>query len=161
MYDKKTMDLLEEFQTVIEYKFNDISLLKQSLTTKNRGYQNREPDFKGLDTLGDKLLDFLLVLKTFDKGDRSPHFLNSARDAARNKILSDIALDVFHLEKYIFKFGDEDIVGTVTPASILEALIAAVFLDCGRDYKIVEGKIITRIDDWISNLKFTAFSDLK
>ena len=40
---------LDKFQQFIGYKFNEISLLEKTLTTKAFGNQNHTPHFEGMD----------------------------------------------------------------------------------------------------------------
>lgn len=70
MINQKRNELLQEFQELIEYKFTNESLLREALITKQRGNQTGEPQFEGLDTLGDALLKFILIINMIDHGVR-------------------------------------------------------------------------------------------
>ena len=98
---------LEKFQEFIKYKFNEISLLKKTLTTKAYGNQNNTPHFEGMDTVGDKLLDFILIAEKFNQGERIRERLNNARNTGMNIFLTRIGIQDFRLGEFIIGLPNE------------------------------------------------------
>lgn len=139
------MNCSKSFQETIEYKFVNEALLREALTTKQRGNQTGEPQFEGLDTLGDALLKFILILNMIDQGVRDREKLGETiKWVGDNIILRRIAKKFFNLEKYIIKLPSEHISDTKILTDIFEALIAAVYLDADRDYRVVGKHIINK-----------------
>lgn len=66
-------DKLNEFQKLIDYKFNDESKLEQALYTVQYGnLHNRGKHCKEFTTIGDIILKLILALKAYDDGFRTP-----------------------------------------------------------------------------------------
>lgn len=148
-------DLLKEFQSKIDYKFNNETLLEEALTTKNYGYQYHVKYFDGLDLLGDSLIKFIIVSKCVKKGLRERKRIHDIVEKYKgNFILSRIAKQFFDLDRYIIKFRDEKIIDTNIMADVLEAICGVIFLDSNGDYKIVEEKILNKFLGKLEELKF-------
>ena len=153
MINQNRNKLLQEFQELIEYKFTNEALLREALTTKQRGNQTGEPHFEGLDTLGDALLKFIIILNMIDHGVRDREKLGETiKWVGNNFILQRIAKKFFNLDKYIIKLPSENISDTKILADIFEALIAAVYLDADRDYRVVGKHIINKFSGKLNTL---------
>ena len=138
---------IEKFQEFIKYEFKEISLLKKTLTTKGYGNQNNTPHFEGMDTVGDKLLDFILIAEKFNQGERNRERLNKARIAGMNLFLTRIGIKDFRLGEFIIGLPNElkNLEGTDIPADILEALIYSVYIDSNGDINTVKSVIANKI----------------
>ena len=138
---------LGKFQQFIGYKFNEISLLKKTLTTKAYGNQNHTPHFEGMDTVGDMLLDFILLLDKYNQGERNREKLDSARDTGMNDHLTQIGIQEFRLDDFIICLPHElnGLEATTIPADILEALLFSVFIDSKGDISIVKSVVVDKI----------------
>jgi len=138
---------LDKFQQFIGYNFNEISLLKKTLTTKAYGNQNNMPHFEGMDTVGDKLLDFILILDKYNQGEHNRERLNSARETGMNDNLTQIGIQEFRLDEFMICLPHElkGLEVTTIPADILEALIFSVFVDSNGDINTVKSVVIDRI----------------
>ncbi|MEJ2249342.1 MAG: ribonuclease III domain-containing protein [Candidatus Lokiarchaeota archaeon] len=146
---------LIEFQELIGYYFNDISLLKQSLTTPRFGNEMNIPDYEILETIGDVVLKLILVMKKYKEGINDPGDLTKVKQQIENdKTFRKIAVNYFNLEKYIFKSQTQKIHGTRIFADIFEAICGAVYLDSNQDLKVVENKIVDKFyPEWHKIIK--------
>jgi dsRNA-specific ribonuclease len=152
------------FEKFIGYKFQDLSLLAEALTTPQLGNELGEiyMDYdKRLETLGDAVLKTILILKInkeFEKtGDLKllPNISKIKQAIENNKAFVSIGEEHFQLAKYICK-AHQDIKGTKIIADVLEAVSGAIFLDCGMDLSIVEKVIVDKFyPDWIKILEET------
>ena len=93
IFNEKRNAKLKEFQDFIGYEFEDISLLKRALTTKMYGNQNHIQHFEGMDTVGDALLKFILILDKHNQGECNRELLNAERRHAENDNLTPIGIE--------------------------------------------------------------------
>ncbi|MHA1282191.1 MAG: ribonuclease III domain-containing protein [Promethearchaeota archaeon] len=150
---EKQQCLLEEFQKVIGYKFKNLNLLRQALTTPQFGNKTGLEHYEILETLGDAVIKTILISRLIrDKmGMLNSKIITQAKQTIENnETLSRIARDYFRLQNYVFKTKDQDLLGRDKKilADVLEALCGAIFLDCGS-LKIVNETIINKFYyDW-------------
>ncbi|MFX0073014.1 MAG: ribonuclease III domain-containing protein [Candidatus Hermodarchaeota archaeon] len=143
---------LGQFQKFIDYRFKDINLLKQSLTTPKLGNELGVPHYEVLETLGDAVIKLIFSLKLYRKGKNDPGELTKMKQCLENnQTFSTIALKM-DLNNYIFTSKKQQILGTKTLADALEAVCGALYLD--SNISIVEKKIINRFfEDWDQIIK--------
>ncbi|MDG6882054.1 Ribonuclease 3 [Phocoenobacter uteri] len=125
---------LERLQKQIGYQFTQIDYLKQALTHRSAATKNNER----LEFLGDSILNFAIGRALYHKFPKSPEGELSRMRATlvREKTLAIIARE-FNLGEYL-KLGSGELKsGGARRDSILsdcvEAIIAAIFLDCDKD----------------------------
>ena len=134
---------LKDFQRAIEYEFNDISLLRQALTTPSRGHKSGESSYEILETLGDVVLKLVLSLKLYEEREKTPGLLTQKKQMIENDAtLNYIAEKYFDLDKYVLKDDKQEIKNTNILADVFEALCAAIFLDSKKNLTVVERIII-------------------
>ncbi|MHA1763498.1 MAG: ribonuclease III domain-containing protein [Promethearchaeota archaeon] len=133
------------FQELIEYQFQDETLLKAALTTPKLSNKMSIPHYEPLEFLGDPVLKLILSLKLYNENFRDPGELTKKKQQIENdKILSKIARSCFKLENFIFKTPDEDLENSTILADVLEAICGAIFLDSNYNLRIVEEKIVDK-----------------
>lgn len=147
---KSDLDKLESFQELLQYKFNNLNLLRQALTTPSRGNELGTSNYEILETIGDAVLRLILSLKLFEEHYQEPGELTKSKQMLENDAtLAEIASNYFALGEYIIKSEHQNIENTGILADILEALCGAVFLDSSRELKTVETIVINRFyHDW-------------
>ncbi len=134
---------MEEFQKLIKYKFRDISLLKQALTTPLRGKELNEPHYDVLETIGDAVIKLIFSTKLYEERESDSETITKKKQMIENDpTLSKIASKYFHLEKFIFKSNNQIIENTKILADVFEAICGAIFLDSKKDIVTVQEKII-------------------
>lgn len=125
---------LDQLQTTLHYRFNDLTLAKQALTHRSAGKSNNER----LEFLGDALLDFIVGEALYSHyPNASEGDLTRMRAAIVNKsALAALAAEM-SLGDFLYLGAGEANSGGKQRESILadtlEALIAAVYLDGGID----------------------------
>jgi len=141
---------LKQLQEKIGYSFNDISLLRKSLTHSsyaNEKAKNAEASNERLEFLGDSLLGMIVALIIYNM---IPELSEGQMTKLRAELvcegsLADVAMEL-DLGSYILLGRGEKNGGGDSRPSILsdafEALIAAMYLDGG--YKPIE-HLITRL----------------
>ena len=117
------------------------------MTTKAYGNQNKTPHFEGIDTVGDKLLDFILIAEKFNQGERNRERLNNARNTGINVFLTRIGIQDFRLNEFIIGLPKElkKLEKTNIPADILEALIFSVYIDSNGNINTVKSVVVNKI----------------
>ena len=130
---------LDNFCKKINYSFSDIKLLEESLTHPSFSKKDRsKPNYQRLEFLGDKVLslvigDFLMKKYSLEaEGDLSK------RQAVlvSGETLAEIALEIGIDEVIKISKGEKKLGGTTNKRNLensLEALIGAIYLDCGYD----------------------------
>jgi ribonuclease III len=149
----------EDLQNVIGYAFHNKKILNDALT--RRAFQNENPGrvkefMDPLATLGDAVLDTIVVFKLFDEDDvkdKEKLTKDKIENVKREKICK-FATNL-QLEKYILwgKGEDQDkiwIKGSKAFDTITEAIIGAVYLDAQKNGK--NGMAIVR--DMLKKLEF-------
>lgn len=153
---------LNQLQNILQYQFNDISLLRRALVQPNLanldGCQIEHFDTYDRDEfLGDSILYFVItdVLYNACPYD-TPHQLSTKRNIlVSNKILAEISVDL-GLIKFLFSASNflqnNDRSSEKTHADIIESLVGAVHLDGGLDKST---KLIKRLlSSEIAELKY-------
>ena len=141
---------LKELQELIDYKFNNINYLIEALTTPQLAHELQTNDYDFLETLGDAVMKTIFIVKLFDngKGIRNPGRITRIKQRLENdETLKKIAKEKLSLNRYILKSQKQEIKGTKILADVFEAICGAIFLDSGRDIKMVEKKMIDRFFD--------------
>jgi dsRNA-specific ribonuclease len=143
-------DKVEKLQTILNYHFQDESLLIQALTTPQQAHENHTEDYEILETIGDAVIKLIFLKKKYKEGISSPGEITRIKQhLENNKMLKKIGRNYFNLDKYVIKSDAQKIKGTKILADILEALCGAIYLDSNENIKIVEERIINQFyDDW-------------
>jgi len=120
-----------EIENKIGYAFFNKSLLKQCFVHSSYTNEHKnEPNNERLEFLGDAVLELIFTEKLYNEG-------NSEGDmtSRRQKLVSDASLNEtakrLNLEKYLLVGGGEHNVGKKAVPSVVEALIAGIYLDGG------------------------------
>lgn len=149
------MQYVAETEKIIGYKFRDESYLVQALT--HSSYAN---DYLGdaklgnerLEFLGDAILDMVVGLELFNRfGEKQEGFLSKLRsEIVCEESLANAAL-ALGLNNYLkLGKGEESKGGRIRHsliADMVEAVIAAVFLDAGDDGYRCAAAVVHRIMD--------------
>lgn len=141
-------NLVSEFESVIEYKFRNIDLLKEALTHSSYANEHSLKSNERMEFLGDAVLELSMSKHLFNSIDLDEGVLTKTRAKAVCEEALDLYASKINLPKYILLGkGEENSGGRNRPAIIadaFEAVLGAVFLDGGFDaaYKIVEKFII-------------------
>ncbi|MFA9376596.1 MAG: ribonuclease III [Lachnotalea sp.] len=131
--------LLEDLETIVGYKFNDSSFLRQAMTHSsfsNEHRLNRLTNNERLEFLGDAVLEIVTSDYLFSK---YPKFPEGELTKIRASIVCEQTLALctreIELGKYLLLGKGEDLTGGRTRNSIvsdaMEALIGAIYLDGG------------------------------
>ncbi|SVD15373.1 uncharacterized protein METZ01_LOCUS368227, partial [marine metagenome] len=132
---------MEKLQKNIDYKFNNIDLLKQALTHRSVGKQNNER----LEFLGDSVLGSTISLELYqrfpliDEGQLS----RLRSDLVRGQMLAKLAKAIQLSEQLILGQGELKSGGfrrESIQADAFEAVLGAIFLD--SDYSTVNRVIL-------------------
>ena len=137
----------------LNYEFNDVRLLEQSLTHRSAAGTNNER----LEFLGDAVLDFVISEVVFrahplaPEGDLSRLRASLVKDTSLAKVAADLGLG----EHLILGSGERRTGGHRREsilADALEAIFGAVYLDAGFDAaaKFIERVFGTRLQDFPS-----------
>ena len=135
--DKK----IKLFEKLIEYKFNNKNLLKQSLThpsfyINNKSDEKKLNQFERLEFLGDRVLGVVISSMLFNKfeslneGDLSKKFSYLVQKKFLYKISADLLLDKIVL--YDFKKNNNKMVISILSDSV-ESIIGSIFVDGGYE----------------------------
>lgn len=130
---KSSLKALEELESIIEYRFDDLDLLKKALT--HSSVSRGTIDFERFEFLGDRILNLQIAKTLFEKnpqmteGELAPKLAHLISRETLYKIAKKI-----HLKKFaIFRASNhsEENLKKIF-ADIIEAIIAAIFLDKGQ-----------------------------
>lgn len=124
------MQHINKLQEILEYKFNDISLLKLALTHRSYNQQNNER----MEFVGDGVLDCVMAMNLYN---RYPHLseggLSKIRAALVNQdTLAEIAIKISLGQYLLLSEGEDRNGGRMRPsilANCVEALFGAVAFD--------------------------------
>lgn len=145
---------LENFQESINYKFKNLSLLRQALTTPQYAKENKTQDYQILETLGDIVLKLILSLKIYNTGVLEPETLTKQKQCLEDKNSFLKIATKMELEKFVISSKYQEIIGTTILADIFESICGAIFLDSERDLNLVEDLIVNRFfRDWDKNFR--------
>ena len=134
--DKK----IKLFEKLIEYKFNNKNLLKQSLThpsfyINNKSDKKKLNQFERLEFLGDRVLGVVISSMLFNKfeslneGDLSKKFSYLVQKKFLYKISADLLLDKIVL--YDFKKNNNNKMVISILSDSVESIIGSIFVDGG------------------------------
>lgn len=124
---------LQEFEKIIEYEFQDISLLKTALTHTSYAYENKVNSYERLEYLGDSILEFI----------SSEYLYNNYNNLSEGEMTKVRAYAVCENSLYkvatehnfsdFLYLGKSELSSTNNKKAILadtvEAVIAAIYLD--------------------------------
>jgi len=143
---------LVRFQTLINYQFKDVNLLKQALTTPKLGNESGIPHYQVLETLGDAVIKLIFSLKLYKKGEHNAGELTKMKQCLENNKTFLMIANKIGLEQYIFASKKQQIKDTKVLADSFEAICGALYLD--SDLTNVEEKVINiYFQDWESIIK--------
>jgi len=141
---------LEKLEKSIGYFFKDKELLKTALTHTSYAYENNVKSYERLEYLGDSILEFISSEYLFENfGNLSEGEMTKVRAySVCEDSLYQIAMkhnfsDFLYLGKSEIASRDNK---KAIIADIVEAIIAAIYLDC-RDINIVKKFVIENISD--------------
>lgn len=130
---------LAELQSTIQYQFNDLALLRRSVT--HRSYANEQPEPRpahneALEFLGDAVLEFLISSWLLELHPmQTEGALSKLRAAAVNSVTLQKQAARLELGQYLLLNRGEEMTGGRHKAALqvdaFEALLAAIFLDGG------------------------------
>lgn len=157
--------LIEEFQEILHYRFQNEELLEEALTHSSYANEHGLRSNERMEFLGDAVLELAMSKHLYSIIDLDEGVLTKTRAKAVCEEALDLYAGKIELSKYIrLGKGEESSGGRTRPAIIadaLEAVLGAVFLDGGFSaaYKIVEKiilpyyKNILKIEDYKSILQ--------
>ena len=127
-----------EIEKILDYKFNNINLLDEALTHSSIKTNNKHKkifNYERLEFLGDRILGFVisdLIFKkfpNFQEGDLSILF----QKYTNTKFLSDVAISL-NLNKFVIvQKGDALEKKDSIMSDLVEAIIAAIYIDSNLD----------------------------
>lgn len=151
---------IAKLQQVLDYNFNDISLLRLALTHRSYSRQNNER----MEFVGDGILDYVIAMNLYN---RYPHLsegnLSKIRAALVNQdTLVEIATKISLGQYLLLGDGEERSGGRKRPsilADCLEALFAAVAFDSSS---IQSARVIEALyDEYLDNAEHLISKDFK
>ncbi len=151
-----------KFEKIIEVKFKNVDLLKQSVV--HRSYLNEHPKFKlghneRLEFLGDAVLEIIVTEYLFKNFPNTPEgdLTNWRASLVNSKMLAIVANEI-GLEEYLFlsKGESKDTKSKARQyiiANAVEALIGAIYLDQGIEAsaKFVHARMLSKLEYILSN----------
>ena len=163
---------LEEFQTIIDYKFKNIVLLKNSLThdsyykKEEREDTNLSP-FERMEFLGDSVLGLVVAQDLFVK---FPKKQEGNLSKLKSKIVSEKYLTLksneIKLGDYLLLSSEEARSGGRLKPSIvsdsMESLICAIYLDGGMTSarKFIKKFILSNFENYVDREELTNFKSI-
>ncbi len=146
---------LNEFEEIIDYKFNNIEILEKSLT--HSSYSNEDKSYnkvnnERLEFLGDAVLSITVSRFIFDK---FPEYPEGDLTKLRSQVVCEDTLSLvavnLNLGKYLLLGKGEEASGGRERKSILadavEAVIAAIYIDGG--YRKAESFVLKNLTEYI------------
>jgi ribonuclease-3 len=154
------MNDMTKLQAILEYVFNDLSLLRLALTHRSYSRQNNER----MEFVGDGILDYVIAMNLYN---RYPHLsegsLSKIRAALVNQdTLVEIAIKIGLGQYLLLGDGEERSGGRKRPsilADCLEALFAAVAFDstCIQSARVIE----LLYEEYLDNAEHLISKDFK
>lgn len=141
-------EIYNQIEQKIGYTFKDKGLLKICFThssyTNEHGGQNNER----LEFLGDSILSFLVSDFLYKKSQDSEEIMTNKRKATVEDLSLYNAVKILDIEKYIIAGGKGENIGKKAIPSLLEALVAGIYLDGGIEAaeKFVMQKLMPNVD---------------
>ncbi len=139
--DEERLTFLKELESRLEYRFHQIEWLHQALTHKSYIYETNHPervDNEVLEFLGDAVLNLAVGYLLYQRfPDAQEGILSMMRShLVKRSSLASLSKDL-QLENYLLIGKSQQLDGGRGKTSILantyEALIGAIFMDCGFD----------------------------
>ncbi len=166
-----TSEKFTTLQKKIAVEFKNLNMLKNAFI--HRSYLNEHKSFQGqsnerLEFLGDSVLSIIVSKHLFEKLPDSPEGELTQDRAAlvRTETLASLAKDL-NLGEYLYLSKGEEDTGGRTNISILantyEALVGAIFLDCGIDsaQKFIKDTILVNWKKLLKNAVYDNKSKLQ
>ncbi len=152
--EKVTVDILNQFQSFIDYRFNNQKLLLQALTTPQFANERGILHYQILETLGDAVVKLIFSLKIYNRGEVDPGRLTKIKQHLEdNQTFQKVGKEM-ELWNFIFSAKGQGVKDTLILADVFEAICGAIFIDSGNNLQVVEKIIIDRfIIDWESLIK--------
>lgn len=134
----------DDFQKIIGYTFKDPEILKEAQT--RRAFHNENPEAEFMDalaTLGDAILDAVVICRLYEKGEREKGKLTQKKELAVKREKTRKFAKDNNLGKYI-QWGKGEAADETCKDStraldtVTEALIGAVYLDAEKNYRASE-----------------------
>jgi len=141
--DFKNKEYFKGLYSIINYSFKDENLVREALTRQSaigeRNPDASEKNYQRFEFFGDSLLNFIITELVFEVfPDRTEEYLTPFRsDIVKNDTLAKLAQDKNLGNFLILGKGEEKQKSRYNKhilADIVEALIAAVYRDTGKDY---------------------------
>jgi len=133
----------QELQDIINYTFKDRELLIRALTTAAYANEHEIPEEKTMDslaTLGDAVIDVIVIQSLIDTGEITSKDLTEEKvKHVKNSALPELASGINLIEFVRWGEGqkkEEHWNSDHLMSNCLESLIAAVYLDSGRDMNL-------------------------
>lgn len=129
---------LEIFEEKINYKFNNIDLLKTAFTHTSYAHEKKTESNEKLEFLGDSILEFIVsnYLYTNYSGLKEGEMTKVRATVVCEKSLYEIALK-YHFDELLYLGRSEKLSGGSKKPAILadsvEAVIAAIYRDAGLE----------------------------
>ncbi|KAF2278992.1 ribonuclease III [Westerdykella ornata] len=130
-------------ESILHYRFSNHDLLDEALlaagtTVSRRDIQGNPQGNKRLALLGDSIIKEVILEHWYLSGETTEEGTNEVINLAKNTKLSQVAHESGLVEYVIKNPCQQGQVGQRTAASTVEALVGAVYLDCGEDISTVE-----------------------
>lgn len=148
----------ENIQHIIGYEFQDPKILEAALTRHaflNENHSDLENLMDPLATLGDAILDAVVLYKSYNDGNKQKGSLTSEKISKVNREHIRPVAEKHQLQKYVQwgKGEKQDKIwdkGTTALDTVFEALIGGVFLDSQRNEK----NGMTEVERMLDRLEF-------
>jgi ribonuclease-3 len=130
----------QDLQKLLDYDFEEPEILGQALTRKAylSDRQDRDsPEMSPLATVGDAVLNVVIVSRLYDKGERDIGILTNAKSDQGRRKMTRVFAESHDLPKYI-NWGKGETKQEVNKNStkaldtVTEALIGAIYLDAQK-----------------------------
>jgi len=152
--DKVTEDKLNQFQSFINYHFNNHEMLLQALTTPQFANERGILHYQILETLGDAVIKLIFSLKIYNRGEVDSGRLTKIKQHLEdNRTFQKVGTEM-ELWNFIFSAKGQRVKDTLILADVFEAICGAIFIDSGNNLQVVKKIIIDRfIIDWESKIR--------
>ncbi|PVH69337.1 ribonuclease III [Cadophora sp. DSE1049] len=130
-------------ESILQYRFSNRDLLNEALLAAGASASTKElySDVQGnkrLALVGDSVLQVAILEPWYDSNESTEEGFNKEKTLCRNTKLNQVAQKsglVTYVAKYPSQKGQ---VPQETAASTVEAVVGAVYLDCGKDIETVK-----------------------
>jgi len=148
----------KDLEILIGYKFNDPKILNEALTRKAFRNENPSVDEECMDplaTLGDAVLDTVVIYRLYERGKRTKSELTECKNLQVKRKRTRAFAEQYKLNEYI-QWGKGELLqknwtqGDKAFDTVTEAMIGAVFLDTQRQ----EQNGLTVVEKMLERLNF-------